>query len=439
MTDQRVPRAPHLEMPSGVGTGRPGAGTRTGALGWAACALVALALAAVSDLAPHRVWGVTAAFGYAVAALVAGRRPAVRCLAGRHRAAATTAALGAAVLPLAVLVVADAAQPETAVVERSGALLLSTGSPYLPQSSAVADHNPYLPGMAVFGLPHALFGDGPLTDPRWWLAAAFAVSVVAAGRLGVPRRRVLPWLVACPLVALPLAVGGVDLPVAGLMCLGLVLADRGRAGRAGLALGAAAALKWTAWPALPVALALLAGQARRGDRIQPRPSPPSWARPGTEQPASGAARPASPVRWSAGPVRWPASPVRRCGVAALATLLITVVPVLLAGPRAFVRDTVVFPLGLADAPSPAASPFPGHLLAAYVPGGTLVAAALLAVAAASLAASLWMRPPPTLASAARRLALGLGLAIALMPATRFGYLVHPLVLLAALASRRAAR
>lgn len=47
-----------------------------------------------------------------------------------------------------------------------------------------------------------------------------------------------------------------------------------------------------------------------------------------------------------------------------------------------------------------------------------------------LAVSLLVRPPATGAAAAARLALGLLLAIAFMPATRFGYLVHPLALAA---------
>lgn len=47
-----------------------------------------------------------------------------------------------------------------------------------------------------------------------------------------------------------------------------------------------------------------------------------------------------------------------------------------------------------------------------------------------LAVSLLVRPPATASAAAARLALGLLLAIAFMPATRFGYLVHPLVLAA---------
>ncbi|MGW0563755.1 glycosyltransferase 87 family protein [Streptomyces sp. NPDC003016] len=355
--------------------------------GWAACAAAALALAALSGLAPHRVWGLTAALGYGVAALTASRaasrtpsRPA------SLTASRAVAVAGAVLAPLAVLASTGLAQLEVAVVERSGELLLATGSPYAPDPSVVADFNPYLPGMAVFGL---LPG-----DPRWWTGAVFAGALAAASAgagagagtgTGTGRGGATAWLVACPVVALPLCVGGTDLPVVGLMCLGLALAGRGGPWQAGLVLGAAAALKWTAWPALAVALALLA--VRHGGRA-----------------------------------------ATRCAAVALAAAAVAVAPFVIADPGGFHANVVAFPLGLGAAASPAASPLPGHLLAAYVPGGTVIALTLLAVSALLIAVSLCVRPPRTVLAAADRLALGLGLAMSLMPATRFGYLVYPLVL-----------
>lgn len=340
---------------------------------WTGCAVVAPGFAMASGLGPHRVWGWVAGAGYAVAAiLTSGSVPL--------RAARSAAVLGAVVLPLVGLVAAGLGQLEVAVVERSGLLLLTTGSPYVTDPVAVADFNPYLPGMALFGV---LPGDA-----RWWLGGAFVASLAAAG---VNRS----WLLACPLIALPLAVGGIDLPVAGLMCLGVSLAGQGRPGRAGLALGAAAALKWTAWPALPVALALIA--VLRGGR-----------------------------------------PALRCAAVGLSTATAAVLPFVLADPAGFYRNVVAFPLGLTATVSPAASPLPGHLLAVHLPGGAVIAVALLSVGALLIALSLAVRPPSTVRAAAGRLALGLGLATALMPATRFGYLVYPLVL-GVLAHRSAAR
>ncbi|MFE6620645.1 hypothetical protein [Streptomyces sp. NPDC057740] len=81
-----------------------------------------------------------------------------------------------------------------------------------------------------------------------------------------------PLLAAFLAMALPPAVGGVDLPVIGLMCL--ALAGRGGSGTAArLAMGAAAARKWMAWPLLPVGLVLLAVTAGAGRPYGPVSSP----------------------------------------------------------------------------------------------------------------------------------------------------------------------
>ncbi|WP_236573710.1 glycosyltransferase 87 family protein [Streptomyces sp. GS7] len=377
-------------------------------MGWSACALTALGLGIATTLAPHRTWALIATVGYgcaaAVAAFRARGRNKPRAPAASAHLPAVVAVTGSVVLPLAVLALSGRAQLEVSVVERAGGLLLSSGSPYVPTPSVVPDYNPYLPGMAVFGLPHALFGARPLADARWWMAGAFLLSMTGAALTlvrGVPaglraprRSRVtarrnstlaLAWLAACPMVALPLAVGGIDLPVIGLMCWGLAAAGRGMPGRTGLLLGAAAALKWTAWPAIPVAIVLLV--MRNG-----------WRRGLT------------------------------CGAVTAVTVSATVLPFALTTPRSFAENVVAFPLGLGATASPAESPLPGHLLAAYVPGGRLTAMALLAVAALTVVASLLVRPPCTVRTAADRLAIGLALAMALMPATRFGYLVYPLVL-----------
>ncbi|WP_322734545.1 glycosyltransferase 87 family protein [Streptomyces ferrugineus] len=365
---------------------------RRDVLFWIACAGFALSLALVTTLTPHRVWGACAAVGYAAAAELARRAPRPW-----SRPSALAALLGAVVVPLTLMVLAGTAQSEVHVVERSGGLLLNSGSPYLPHPVDVEDYNPYLPGMALFGIPHALFGGTPLADARVWFCAAFLVSMLVAARESgrdslAPRAKsgagAALLLAAFPAVALPLAVGGVDLPVIGLMCLGLALAGRGGSGTAaGLAMGAAAALKWTAWPLLPVGLVLLAVTAGRRAAV-------------------------------------------RAGVVAVLVAAVAVVPVALADPHAFVEHVVLFPLGQGGVHSPADSPLPGYLLATYVPGGSVLAMGALVAAAGGVAVSLAIRPPRTLVAAADRLALGLGLAMCLIPATRFGYLVYPLVLAA---------
>ncbi|MFJ7415107.1 hypothetical protein ACIQWZ_30545 [Streptomyces sp. NPDC098077] len=409
-----------LPAPSDLHRDRPG--LPGDAAWWTFCAATALALGTFSSLGPHRVWGAAATLGYTAAAVLAAR--------GRSpRTAGAVAVTGAVLLPLLVLLAVDRAQLEVDVVARSAGLLLSEGTPYRERPTVPEDFNPYLPGMAAFGIPEAVAGPGVFTDPRLWMGAAFlgafALALPAAARGEAPR-----WLAACPLVALPLAVGGVDLPVAGLMCLGLARAGQGRAGAAGLALGLAAALKWTAWPAVPVALALLATASEGDDgRRGRRASPDDDGRRGSSTSLEDDGRPGiSAVHEADGRLRSRAA--LRCGLVALFTAAVLVLPAALRDPGAFRAHVVDFPLGLTGAVSSAASPLPGHLLATHVPGGRTLALLLLGVSALFLAVSLLVRPPATASAAAARLAIGLLLAIAFMPASRFGYLVHPVVLAA---------
>ncbi|MBZ4322914.1 glycosyltransferase 87 family protein [Streptomyces huiliensis] len=358
------------------------------------CAAASLVVGLLSRAdTSQRIWGLTAAAGYGCAALYAALLPRPWA-----RGPAVTAVVGALVVPLLWLVVIGKAQMEVGVVERGADLLLSSGTPYGPDPREVRDFNPYLPGMALFGLPHALFGGGVFTGARLWFLGGFLAALAAAARAAGSGRRALWWLTACPLVALPLAIGGVDPPVVGLLCLSLTLAHRDRPVAAGLALGAAATLKWTAWPALPVLAALFA--ARHGGRA--------------------AARCAA---WAVGPA------------------LLAVIPVALVDGAAFWKNAVLYPLGLGAAPSTAESPLIGHLIATLVPHGGAVAVALLLLGAAAVGASLLLRPPADAVAAADRLALGLAVAILLAPASRVGYAIYPVLLLAwprlALRSRRA--
>ncbi|MEV4441463.1 glycosyltransferase 87 family protein [Streptomyces sp. NPDC049577] len=357
------------------------------------CAALALTVGLLSrDDTSQHLWGLTAAAGYGCAALCAARASIPWA-----RGPALVAVAGALVVPLLWLTAIGKAQMEVGVVERSAHLLLSSGSPYRDAPHAVRDFNPYLPGMALFGMPRALFGDGPLTSARWWFLAGFLAALGGAARMAAkggsgtgggttaPVPWVL-WLTACPLVALPLAIGGVDPPVTGLLCLALTCAHRGFAGRAGLALGAAAALKWTAWPALPVVVALPA--ARGGGRA-----------------------------------------ALRCAAGAVGIGLLAVLPFALADGRGFLVNAVRYPLGLGPTPSSAESPLLGHLIVTLVPHGKAVTVALLALGAAAVGASLAGRPPRHVVAAADRLALGLALAIVLAPASRVGYAVYPVLLL----------
>ncbi|MCX5193424.1 glycosyltransferase 87 family protein [Streptomyces sp. NBC_00249] len=356
--------------------------------GWLLAAVWALSFPLFSSLGPHRLWGWCAAAGYLAAAAATAL--------GHRRAALGAALLGAVALPLLYLVLTGQGQSEVGVIERSGRLLLDSGRLYVDQPAGVEEYTPYLPGMALLGLPRALldgaFGPGGgwavrlLGDARIWCAAAlFAATWAGRRMLGAAPSPLLPVLVASPVVALPLAVSGVDLPLAGLCCLALAAAVSGRPAVAGAALAAACALKWTALPAVAVAVAVLA--AGRGARAA----------------------------------------VRCAGVTALGTAAL-VLPGALLQPAELWRQVFAFPTGRAAVATPASSPLPGHLLSGLGSWGWYLTVALLVLGGLGVGISLLVRPPRTVVAAADRLALGLTLAFLLAPAGRFGYLALPLLL-----------
>jgi Glycosyltransferase family 87 len=358
-----------------------------------ACAVFAGGVALFSANAPQRLWGIFAAGAYGVAAVaVAAWR--------RHGfgLAAVISVGGALVVPLAWMATTGAGQPEIDVITHSAALLLHHGTPYqgtatLAATRDVYAYNPYLPALAVFGLPHALFGGGLLTDPRLWFGLVFVIAFGGALSVAsVPH----PWrwtalITASPLIAFPLATGGDDLPVLALMCLGLALlgtgSTRSRPAAAGLVLGLTAAMKATAWPAVAVALALVAARdGRRG------------------------------TAWFA--------------ASALGVVAVADGPVLATQPGAMVVNTILFPLGLTRIKSPAASVLPGHLIAQAWSGGHWVAIALVVISGLTVAGSLIARPPRDGLAAAWRLVAGLTLMFSFAPASRVGYFVYPLGLAA---------
>jgi hypothetical protein len=391
-----------------------------------ACALFACVVAAISADAAQRLWGELAAASYGLAALVA--------LAGRRRGlpmAVVISVTGAALIPLAWMASTRMGQPEVSVVIRSAQLFLHQGTPYERASALATAHgpyayNPYLPALAFFGLPHAWFGGGLLTDPRVLFGLVFLAAFGTALWLSGVRR---PWLwaivvTASPIIAYPLSTGGDDLPVLALICLGLALlrpaaprpaalgsaalrsaalrsaalVDDAAPGRTGgltiqrvilasLALGLAAAMKATAWPALVVAVALVAVCAGR-----------------------------RAVAWLV--------------LVALCVPLAVDGPVLFAQPSSVASNTILFPLGLTKVQSPAATPLPGHLLAEAGTWGHYAAIGVLLLAGLAIAAWLVVSPPRDERAAGWRLVVGVTLMFAFAPASRFGYIVYPLGLAA---------
>jgi len=199
------------------------------------------------------------------------------------------------------------------------------------------------------------------------------------------------FAVASPVLVLPLAVGITDPPMIALTCLAFACVARSPRLPlvAGLAIGVACAMKATAWPALAVIAAMLV--ARDGARVA--------------------------ARFAA------------ASLVTTAVLVAVTAPGLLATPGALVQNIVLFPLGLTQHHTPAASPLPGHLLASTGPAGHLAAIGLLAAAAAGIVVWLVVRPPGDVPAAARRLAIALTVMFLLAPATRFGYFAYPIALL----------
>ena len=224
----------------------------------------AVLVAAFSSDSVHRLWGVMAAIGYGLALLAV--------LAIRNARAADVALglsfVGGLLAPLTWMAAKGLEQPEVWVVARSGSMLLHQGTPYASAAALAATtnpnaYNPYLPVMALFGLPRALFDGGLLTDPRIWFGVVFLVVFWLALRQGGAKDpgRWAILVAGTPVIAFELAVGGTDVPMVGFLCLGFALLYRrptsvNLAILAGLALGIASAMKATAWPALVVAIVL---------------------------------------------------------------------------------------------------------------------------------------------------------------------------------------
>jgi len=361
----------------------------------AAFTIYAIALAVDTGHA-DRTWAIWAAVGYGVTTLIIWLT--------RHKNVPLiwpmlVSLAGALAAPVTWLVTRVAPTPEVQVISRSAGLLLQHGTPYLPpgQLDTWLSYNPYLPVMAVFGMPKALGATGLFADPRLWLTAVSIALIWVAFLVAAPHRHCdscrynvllsTVFFAASPVIAFPLAVGITDPPVIALLLLTLALIARPSGlVRAAVALGVACSMKATAWPAIPVFAAMLA------------------------------ARDAARSAWRFVGITF--------GVAAV--LAAAMAPAALAHPWAFLQNTVLFPLGLTKHKTPAASPLPGHLLAMTGMAGHWAAVGLLIAAGLGFAVSLIVRPPTDPRAAAWRLALGLAVMFTLAPATRWGYFVYPI-------------
>src|SRR3984885_3099738 len=360
---------------------------------FAVSAIWAVLVAAFSSESVPPLWGVVAACGYALALIA--------ILAVRNARASDVALgvsfAGALLAPLAWMAAKGLEQPEVWVVARSGSRLIHQGTPYASTAALAATqnpnaYNPYLPVMALFGLPRALFDGGLLTDPRIWFGVVFLVVFWLALRQGGARDpgRWAILVAGSPVIAFELAVGGTDVPMVGFLCLGFALLYRRPASvhfaiLAGLALGVASAMKATAWPAVVVAVVLIG--VRDGKKA-------AWA----------------------------------FMLTALGVVAVCVGPFAV-HPKSLVDNTIKFPLGLASVRSAASSPLLGHVIAStWHSAGHSIVVALLVLAGGAVALSLAFRPPQTVSRAVVLLAGAMTLMFVLAPSTRFGYFIYPAAL-----------
>jgi hypothetical protein len=342
-----------------------------------------------------RTWALWALCGY-VLTLIAVWRCGV---------SPRTLAIGVICAALVPLLVFDAG-PFTdgmVVIARSAVLVLKSGTPYVPDGQTIGylSYDPYLPAMAIFGLPKAAGFAGAFGNPALWLALVSSVILGAAFWIAAPhsplhcadcrREAVLRTIfaIASPVIALNIAITTTDPPVLALMLLAMAFATRRGGWRAaGVALGFACAMKATAWFEIPVLATLF------------------WSR------------------------DFPRAAVRFVvtAVATAGSLIAIISPAALTS-KVIAENTILFPLGLTHDRTPAGSLLPGHLLADSGPNGRFIATALLLAAAFIVIMSLVLRPPRDVPAACVRLSIGLTAMFVFGPAERFGYFIYPLGLL----------
>jgi hypothetical protein len=379
--------------------------------------LFALLTGLLGGLPGYRVWAWFAIGPYAAGALVSAylgrrrKREAAAAAQGSHWGPARVWILlfllvGATLAPLSAEVAlrndgptTSHVQPEVVVIAQAGQRLVNGKDLYsatvhdghvqsaVPGEPTFESFFPYLPLMAVFGLPNIGKGPTRVTDTRV-LFSIVTLIVVGAALLALraPRDRklrALQFITVLPTAALPLATGGDDMPVVAFLLLAMVLAQRRRPGWSGIVLGVASAMKFTAWPL--AALALFCARDRTGRRA-----------PG---------RMLLGIVGVAGPV---------------------VAPFAASTGRAFFDNVILFPLGLSGVASPAASNLPGHVLVTELPFlHTALPVAVAAVGGILLVRRLWRRPPRTPADVVTLAGWIMLVAIVFAPATRVGYLLYP--------------
>lgn len=396
------------------------------ALLYGASALFVLLTIYTSTNALYQVWGRMAllpfVFGALASAVLASavrrarrRQPGHALTKRQHRRAWLTRIIvavcvfaGALAIPLGFEILwrfdgvaGSHQQPEVVTVEVGGQDLVHGQEPYHPLvrlPHAVKYHAPgepdfegflpYLPLMAVAGIPSAIWPNNGLSDARIFFClttlGVAAVALYLCRADGRRKIRTIQALIILPLASLPLATGGDDIPVVAFLLLAVVLAQRHRPFASGVVFGIASAMKFTAWPL--AALALFAARDRNGER--------------------------RPFSMLAGMV-----------VVAVPTIF----PFALRGPFALIDDVVLFPLGLSAVPTTAASALPGHVLVSEFPSlSRALPLSVGIVLAVLLARHLYRHTPSTAAEVCTIAGVVMTALILLAPDPRVGYLLYPI-------------
>ena len=370
-------------------------------------ALFAGLTATTAGIPLQRSWGWVALWPYALAAaiaLIASRVSGSEQQQQRRRTLLVAVVFAAvAIAPMAMAASRRAggdpgahAQSEAIIVEEAATALLEARDPYVAEyrDGPLADrpvatqvHFPYLPGMLAFGIPRALADPAPWTDARvWFTAVALAVAGIGLLRMAASpedRLRTFQVLFALPTGALLLATGGIDIPVIAMLLGATVLLRNDRSVAAGVMGGLALAAKQTSILVLPFLVLALPGGTRRRFVIT----------------------------------------VGSVGAA-------FIVPFALWDVEAFVEDAILFPLGLGQGESAAATPTLGSLLVDLFPSARTAVTGLLVATIVIIGASLLFRGGgQSLSQACARAGGAFFAAIALAPAARVGYLVYPVNLI----------
>ena len=398
---------PRTASSSGTFLSRLDGGTSRGieevwdSVAYGSSAAVALVILSTSDGALDLLWARVAVVAYGIGALAAWvlQRRGV----GIRGRVILAAAVFAAVAVVPTILHADArtesatlpVKSDVLVVEQAAGSLLDGRDPYavVHDDGALAtwptwaqEHFPYLAAVLAVGVPRAVAGTSPWTDPRLvYLALALVIAVSSILRSGLPAEsRFRAFLVLFVLVTgAPLVfTSGKEILLLGLLLASLIALHRGHAFVSGVTMGAAAAMHQLAWVMLPI-LALT-----------PRGTPPG----------------------------------RRAATMAASIAIAAVTPFLMWDAGAFIEDAVLYPLGFGQ-PASASTLTPGGIVSSVMPGSRWVLILLTVLALAAGVAVAIRRSVRTASDVARWAGVLLLIALVLAPRARLAYFALPANLL----------